>query len=387
MTFLSDRMCPPYRDPTTSSSQYWQLLAPRIRKCIRFSVIPNTPDEPYGLNSGIKNILFNPSRTLGAWVKLAKPTVWASRSHQASTATTTELYQSVIAHGNTLASIEALPTELIAIILDDEVMSKEDVLSFGLSSSALWPHTLRHIEEDYRQHAAVLAGVEIAFTGTHLMGLPDSFKADDLALDTSSFAHKNMCSARKYNWTALKEFKNFDMDVGTAWRSAWHTVGSSKKRNQSSLQPQLHAEFMDVVASRYDGLHILRNLTTKEYVRCRPGPAPVMDGYVDHPYAKGLRIDDVLWMRIGWGRNRSTTLDFNELFLGKWAGHCFDIVPFESGLVIDGGWKDSTEEVVQQALDIAARVKGGSEDDDGKRKSLEQLSYDFATMSWDEVCE
>jgi len=53
--------------------------------------------------------------------------------------------------------------------------------------------------------------------------------------------------------------------------------------------------------SSVDAPWILLNLTTEEYVRCRPGSdSPNRRGYVDHEDTPWLRFDGVVLMRICW---------------------------------------------------------------------------------------
>jgi hypothetical protein len=98
-----------------------------------------------------------------------------------------------------------------------------------------------------------------------------------------------------------------------------------------------------------DALWVLRDLTTREFVRCRPGESPRgVRGYVDCGDGRvKVRVDDVLLLRICWTTVRGE--DDREglgIYRGKWAGHCFDIVPWE-WLEREEGWRDCMEEVVE----------------------------------------
>src|SRR5436190_24145845 len=101
----------------------------------------------------------------------------------------------------------------------------------------------------------------------------------------------------------------------------------------------------------------MRNLTTKEYVRCRQERG----GYIDHPDVDQLRVDDVLLMRICWTRLPAWHEPdmWSCIYRGSWAGHCFDIVPLEKAgvLAVENGWRDTTDEVVKQAKMVAAETK------------------------------
>jgi hypothetical protein len=80
----------------------------------------------------------------------------------------------------------------------------------------------------------------------------------------------------------------------------------------------------------------------KEFVRCRPREGPRgAQGLVDYRDRRfKLKVDGVLLLRICWTKVRDW-YDGEKLgiFQRKWAGHCFDILPWER---LDGeeGWRD-----------------------------------------------
>jgi hypothetical protein len=104
---------------------------------------------------------------------------------------------------------------------------------------------------------------------------------------------------------------------------------------------------------------VLRDLTTKEFVRCRPREGPRgAQGLVDYRDRRfKLKVDGVLLLRICWTKVRDW-YDGEKLgiFQRKWAGHCFDILPWER---LDGeeGWRDCTNEVVEQAKEVAEKMR------------------------------
>ncbi|KAF8058550.1 hypothetical protein FPV67DRAFT_1676125 [Lyophyllum atratum] len=95
------------------------------------------------------------------------------------------------------------------------------------------------------------------------------------------------------------------------------------------------------------GSYVLRNLTTKEYIR---GDA-VREAWntPDMPYLRALRFTHLLVLRITWSQDSGLSIRYEGLIQvhrGVWAGHRFDFSGIET--VQDGqgaidGWKDVSE--------------------------------------------
>jgi hypothetical protein len=345
-------MCPPGTDQTERVRQEWHLIAPRLRKRICFG-------GPYFTHTAakIETFLFDPMSSWGAWGKLAKP----SAGH--ISAFRSPVRMPVSQEPRTI--IESLPAEVLAMILDNESLSKEDVLCFGLAYQNLWPHVLYHIIHDCRKHRGSLTGIEIALTGTWLTDLPESFLEPELTIPDSTWRYPY--PARGFNWTAWRSWEGFDKEVEAQWISAWNVGGPRKAKISQVQEHQMLTELMRVTSPVYgyptNQGWVLRNLISKEYVRCKPGPTvPLQHGYVDHVDFPSLRIDDVLLMRIGWSRRLSWERcdeAFDRLVRGPWAGHCFDIVPLDETLNTDSSWKDwmdSTDQIVREARDFERQL-------------------------------
>lgn len=171
-----------------------------------------------------------------------------------------------------------------------------------------------------------------------------------------------MCAARKINWAAVSVYEVVKESAEEVWRATWRAHPELWESFPARLARSLGAEFLgrcDALRGEgLDALWVLRDLTTREFVRCRPGKGPGgVRGYVDCGDARvKVRVDDILLLRICW--TRVGHWDDREglgIFRGKWAGHCFDIVPWEK---LDGeeGWRDCTEEVVEQAQEVAEKM-------------------------------
>lgn len=320
--------------------------------------------------SNLGEILFVQDQSWDAWSKLAKPVEFSlvtPRSpivKQSYRTKTTAL---------SLPSLECMPAELLARVFGDETLEKWDIVALGLCSQSLWQHMLRHVESVYRKSAAPWAGVEIACTGTCLTELPESFERDNLAMDSviSKDGPAQMFLARRFNWSAWNEFKQPETNQQDAWRSALH-VHRTGAAIPNSRWPKLEEDiscsnlFPQILPNLYPNLSpespswILRNLTTKEYVRLCENPYRKREYIV--PGLPWLRLDDVLMMRICWTLNPGPPMYLqidSGLYRGKWAGHCFEVVMVEDASTEAGVWTDVTRELVSEARELRCLIRDG----------------------------
>lgn len=345
-------MCPPGVDQTTRMTQKWSILAPRLRQINRF---PETPsfekfsldDESHENDDGI---------TWDAWSKLARmtPTI---HSHGVG------LYRTRRMASVKPSKLESMPTELIGMVLGDSELEREDVMAIGLCSDILWLHVLRHIEKDSQKNIAPWAGTELACTGTYLTDLPPSFEKDNLAESSVAFStYGRMCRARKINYAADKSYTQPAGDPEQAWQSAFDAKIAIMSTIPSTQVKYLKQDLLSVCSrlppNSLDAPWILRNLSTREYIRCRPGAGVGgQRGFVEHPDTKWLRLDDALLMRIYW------TYEHVDLCRGKWAGHCFDIIPLEDkGGNVGDGWVDVTGGLVKDGEKLRLKMQRNKAD-------------------------
>ena len=348
--------------------QRWHIVAPRLK--VRLE-IKNKNDYIYALHdSSPSSILFN-DQSWDAWSKLARPALFVPGKENTRTVTRSMVRRRPVTFQ--LSKLESLPSELLALILEDSSLEKEDVLALGLASETLWSHVVHHVRQDCLRAATPLAGVEIACVGTHLLDLPDAFRKGDLfRLSVPDQNRWDIVEARNMNWEATEHYTCLTPSPGTLWTTAFDATSTTTSGVSSSLSKKLFAElasnwlFVGTTTSlALKAPWVLRNLTTKEYVHCRTG-STVKHGYVTHPDAENLRVDDILLMRICWTRDDVYPLNNSAkarqpYHRGKWAGHCFDIVPLSqlaSGIFSDpenksSEWKDCTDEIVKEALEAA----------------------------------
>lgn len=298
--------------------QQWHILAPRRRKIHRLA----TDQSSYGTSSPLE-YLFNDKNSWNAWSKLA---VHAARSQTRTAPPQTERRAVRRSLRNNkkrtswLSKLESLPAELLALIIEEPTLAKSDVIALGFASETLWSHVLQHVEKSCSLTQPSMAGVEIACTGTYLTDLPQSFAKDGLAKSSIEFPQRGyMCEAREFNWAAKRKYDAVDETPEAEWCAAWKAhkglmVASFSARQAREMSAEFLARCSALRGSSPDALWVLRNLTTREYVRCRPGKGSVEGrGLVDcrHGRAK-VRVDDVLLMRICWTRQMAWE-DLQEL--------------------------------------------------------------------------
>ena len=324
----------------------WYILAPRVRKVHRLS----TRSRYFGVD--LQKVLFNDENPWGAWSKLAKPAALLRKPVSPIMGG---------GRGNALSRLELLPTELISLILADPALERSDVIALGLTSKMLWLHVLQHIEKDCWLAMAPLSGVELATAWRYLSDLPESFKNVGSAESSGQ-----IWGAGQVNYHVISSYAAVNVDSEEAWRAAFKLHNARATGIPATLRAKMVVEMLSSCAacwgSSLDATWVLRNLTTKEYVHCRPGSGPKERlGYVDHPDAAQLRVDDVLLLRIFWIQLLPWEYRYPAepgLRRGAWAGHRFDIVPLNQAgvLAVGGGWKDSTDEVVKEAIAEAEKI-------------------------------
>jgi hypothetical protein len=320
----------------------------------------------------------------------------------------------------------------LAEIIADESLEAEDVVAFGLSSSSLWTHVLHHIVYYTYKQSGIFAGERLAVLGSHLKTLPAPFEADDFMKATLDFELlPELLPARQILWQASARYAHIPTDCSqqkwckgfdeaTAHYPPSSSAHLSARRKElstcSSVAPppptpnsQLSSSSSDDDDDNHDDEWILRNLTTKQYVRIIPGdrngpdsqlgiiiddasPPVPQPGFFDddhHPGEQSWRIprrpallvDHVLLLRICWFEHlyghQNQARPFGAMEQGVWAGHAFDIVPraeLDAAVTVaaaaaaaageagdgSGKWRDVTREVVEEAMVLIDKVDGGS---------------------------
>ncbi|KAF8055457.1 hypothetical protein FPV67DRAFT_1641770 [Lyophyllum atratum] len=107
------------------------------------------------------------------------------------------------------------------------------------------------------------------------------------------------------------------------------------------------------------GSYVLRNLTTKEYIR---GDA-VREAWntPNMPYLRALRFMHLLILRITWSSDSSLSVAYDgpiQVHRGVWAGHRFDfsdIKTVQDGQGAIGDWKDVSKVAIEELVAVFER--------------------------------
>lgn len=270
------------------------------------------------------------------------------------------------------------------MIFDDATLEKQDVVALGLCSHILWQHMVERVERAYQMAAAPWASAEIACTGTYLKDLPEPFEKDNLAMNSvlARVERIQMPAARRFNWSAWAEFAEPEENPRDAWRSALYFHRDTADVPDACwprLEEDILCDYLFPTSTSFlaEGRlgWVLRNLTTKEYVRLRRRSSEHCKGgdcsVVDDASAPWLRLDDVLIMRICWTSVPSPRPDFErslDFHRGKWAGHRFEVVMREDPASVsdsadsaeaddEGHWKDITADIVSEARELRRKIR------------------------------
>ncbi|KAM5442140.1 hypothetical protein MferCBS31731_002970 [Microsporum ferrugineum] len=94
---------------------------------------------------------------------------------------------------------------------------------------------------------------------------------------------------------------------------------------------------------------VLRNLTTREFVL--PTAVALQKKHIKGPLINVLGFGEVILSRVCWSTDDFTSMGWEGIHRGVWAGHSLDIVP-STYLDSGGPWKDISDEVSREIAEI-----------------------------------
>ena len=365
---IPSTMCPPGTDQTTRTEERWTLLAPALEEKYK---VTNDLNGSYNLDL---HKLLNGDFTWDAFDKLARYRRDGARAHAIVSTLPYRFPSSYPSH------LEILPAEIISMILMNPDLEPRDIVSVGLSCRLLWTNVLEHIIR--KCQSGPWAGTPLLCTGTWTMSLPRAIHAlrPELEQEEQEFFDRpgrgpkgcpvrGTCPARQFNWHAYDEYVGHDEQISSSiWTKRFSTAG----QNAAIPQPYLNVlrqslETVTVVKrSTLPKSWLLRNHTTKECISLKTGPTSSKQE--QHVHVKGvpwLTLDKALLLRICWSASHAAAPwgeDDDEIGdvrhraicavkQGKWAGHCFDVVPRTELSAPSGeGWSDVTQSVAKKAV-------------------------------------
>lgn len=342
-------MCPPDIDQTTRSPEEWHILAPVL-------------EQQYDLTDSRTNVetVLGGEATWNAFDKLVVRTPADAKSIVKILSKLSRTSQTT-----PVSPLEALPNELMAIILSDQFLDASDIVALGLCASTLWRQCLNHIRTAATK--APWAETPLICTSTYLNSLPStmydvipSFEEDHRRwyaappLQPSPSIKRGMCPARQRNWIAVSTYTNLTHTRRSTWLYAFGTAASTanidmhaaeKKVLRESLASTLPSDVPSVGTE-----YLLRNHTTHECLAFDsvPDPASCQDQQILQ--VKGLpeyTLDIALVLLTVWTAGQIFRRSEGPGSLsGKWAGCKFDLV--EAGDGSEKGWTNVTEEMVRE---------------------------------------
>lgn len=236
----------------------------------------------------------------------------------------------------------------------------EDVLRLSLTNRYFWAVGLAHIEEHIIASLAQWAGEKIICV---------SDKSDPRDFPPDILSPKEAEEVKELN-------KVYDLNSSSI-RNTYKKIGGP------SLSQRLQKWFLNHEVSRYmgsadraeimmglkpeilefypgDRRWILRNLTTREYVR--GDVIALKEEFIHGPQIEVFGFAEVLISRISWSPQPEKIGGGNNITRGKWAGHRFDITPLAwlKEKYSKETWKDVSNEVLRE-IDL---ILGGQMGDD-----------------------
>ncbi|KAH8689163.1 hypothetical protein BGW36DRAFT_442400 [Talaromyces proteolyticus] len=322
--------------------QEWNILVPGLKQRL-------VVRQLYSRDLCKTRILFQPENQWSAWYRLV-------RNHTPEPA-----IRSLPHSPRKLTRFELLPTEILLMVINDASLSDEDLMSIGLTSPIFWYWIIHYIWKDTNREIWSLANLPIACTGSYLEDLPKGFVENDLLVN-SVLNDICLCSSapfeRKANWAAFTTYQPMKPTSYMRWTMAFNGSLSRGAGIPAKMLKKLRNDLSSACSpSRVEKgakkTWVLRNLTEKEYLRCKPPRNSLKNSsaYVDEE-ALRISIDDILLLKIIWTRFPPFGYRKGLILHHPWAAHAFDIIDLDprekDELDRDQSWKDITNDIIKE---------------------------------------
>ncbi|KAK4153722.1 hypothetical protein C8A00DRAFT_43418 [Chaetomidium leptoderma] len=280
--------------------------------------------------------------------------------------------------GSDALAFSNLPPELHRLVFD-HIEFIEDAVCLGLASRYFWTFAREYLDAYYMSFLGRWAGESIVCVGEDVKPgdyPPGLFSAEELDALQKTRADLWMPDDDHLEYVKCNEsFTLFHFaspsvsvleEVGDVSAEAWRMYCHCRdraKHGDPALEaklggPALEATRSEIIAtaSTYtpqDQPWILRNLTTKEFVRSEA--IAIKAEYVRGPNIAVLGFGEVVLSRICWSTSPSIGMtDTTNISRGVWAGHCFDITTLARHEDDTGGaeWSDVSDEVAREIANI-----------------------------------
>ncbi|EXU96961.1 hypothetical protein X797_009878 [Metarhizium robertsii] len=219
-----------------------------------------------------------------------------------------------------VATILDLPTEIILQVFK-EVDCMKDLICLGLARRSFWAIARQRLHDYYMSLWGKWAGENIVYVGEYTQ--PGDEQKMELCIRDASIRLYEAC-------------KNRDKSHDPAFKLAYSEIVCE----DSTYFPENES-------------WILRNLTTKEFIRSEA--IAIKPEYIHGPFIEYLGFHEVIVSRASWSTFSPTAMaDPTEITRGVWAGHRFDITTLARHNLDPQAteWRDVSEEVAKEIASI-----------------------------------
>ncbi|KAJ6153717.1 hypothetical protein N7470_006676 [Penicillium chermesinum] len=242
-----------------------------------------------------------------------------------------------------------------------------DALRLSLTNRYFWAVGLRRLEDFIMESLAPWAGERIVCVSDES--------------DPRAIPDEILNETEKADLEELKGIYDLKLRKFVVEYEATHPMSEA---DHAEIMMGLKPEMLDFYPR--DQPWILRNLTTKEYVR---GEVIALKGeFVQGPNIEVLGFAEILVSRISWSSREAYFGRDKNLAHGKWAGHRFDIttLPAHEERAGNDGWRDVSDEVLRDLDVIIGSQKGmtGGILDAiiEKLRTQEKFMFNYSSLTW-----
>jgi len=326
--------------------QYWQIIAPHLREtlggwgklgefftgdspsCLDFLLaVPVLPSDSH------------PDKDTPKQASLWEDRLGAVRSKSSGSPT---------AHSSFLD----LPTDVHHLIFQSDELEFLDLVSLSLVGPYFWRIGMKYVEALLRKTLFPWSGVAIICVGDYAEDFPEGLFTEDeveeLDLDEQEPSLYNL-DCRKRSTEPAYSYWFWNRKLYTLLRCAEDLPEPDRSQARVMLELQKEQLYPE------DRPWVLRNLTTREYVRAEAialDPDDICGPEIEH---RGF--GHAILSRICRSSDPSIAMCYEgDIHRGVWAGHAFDIVPLSTleKSMQKEEWKDASEEVAQLLAEIWA---------------------------------
>ncbi|KAF7547348.1 hypothetical protein G7Z17_g7790 [Cylindrodendrum hubeiense] len=263
---------------------------------------------------------------------------------------------------NKSITFSGLPTEVHLLIFAN-IESMQDVVCLGLTSRYFWSLGRDRMYAIYTSFLGRWANKNIVCVGEYVQ--PDDYPPE-------LFSSKELATLRRMrtnlhdrpgvpftlqHFTLPQVSKMEEEDrVARTYKDVVQNLammGIFKDNDPAFAATSSEIQVNEATFFPEDQPWILRNLTTKEFVRAES--IALKPEFIHGPNIDALGFGHVVLSRICWSSDPSVSMsDTTNISRGIWAGHCFDITTLEKHHAETEGteWSDVSEEIATEIAGV-----------------------------------